>query len=458
MSDDVRFPAEQQARILIDAQLAAAGWLVQDGKELNLLAGDGTAVRQAAMAPGHGRTDYLLYVDEQVVGVIEANPVGTPLSGLEWKSAKCATGLRENRRKHAVLVDDRLPCVFESSGSETHFANGFDPYTRARKIFSSPKPSTLARVVREAEADPECPTWRAKVRALPPLDQAPLRPAHLQAVRRTEASLAKQRFDRSLIQMATGAGTTNTAVARAYRMLKNSGCSSILFLVDRNNLVDQTLAEFQNCTAPDHARRLSEVYAVDKLTGAGIPASPNVVISTIQRVFKVRNGNEVPGPDYPQLDGHVPDTTVTVTYVPGMPPETFDLVIVDDAHRTVYGVWRGVLEYFDTHVVGLTATPGKQKFTLFRQNLVSSDTYTESVSDGVNADFDIYRVKTDISKSAGLAWLPDESLEEPNDLPAPEFIAREIVEDLAAALEEFAAVASAHERLSESDRPELSEL
>lgn len=397
VDDAFRLPAEQRARVLIDAQLQAAGWLVQDGKALNLFAGPGIAVREVVMSQGHGRADYLLYVDRKVVGVIEAKPEGSTLSVVEWQSAMYATGLPEAHRKRAILVQDRLPFVFEASGSETHFTNGYDPDPRARRIFNFPKPATLARVLRDAEADPEHPTWRAKVQALPDLDEAPLRPAQIKAIRGTEQSLAQQRFDRSLIQMATGAGKTYTAVTLAYRLLKYGGFSKILFLVDRNNLADQTLAEFQNYTTPDDGRRFSEVYNVDKLTGAGMLASSNMVISTIQRVFKVLNGNDVPGTDDPQLDDWTPDSAVTVAYSPGMPPETFDLVIVDEAHRSIYGVWRGVLEYFDAHVVGLTATPGKQTFAFFRQNLVSSYTYQESVADQVNVDFDIYRIKTKVT-------------------------------------------------------------
>ena len=396
-----RLPAEARARSLIDAQLQAAGWVVQDGKALNLFAGSGVAVREVVMAPGHGRVDYLLYVDRQVVGVIEAKPVGTPLSGVEWQSAMYATGLPESHRRRAVVVDERLPFVFEASGSETHFTNGYDQDPRARQIFNVPRPSTLARMIRDADADPERPTWRAKVRALPPLDEAPLRPAQVTAIHGTERSLAQQRFDRSLIQMATGAGKTFTAVTLAYRLLTFGGFSKILFLVDRNNLADQTLAEFQNYTTPVDGRRFSEVYTVDKLTGAGMLASSNVVISTIQRVHSVLRGRDVPGTDDPQLDDYVPDAPVSVSYSPGMPPETFDLVIVDEAHRSIYGVWRGVLEYFDAHVVGLTATPGKQTFAFFRQNLVSSYTYQESVADRVNVDFDIYRIRTRRTEEGG---------------------------------------------------------
>ncbi|QOR69386.1 DEAD/DEAH box helicase family protein [Ruania alkalisoli] len=400
-SNDKQLPAEAWARVKIDAQLTAAGWAVQDGKALNLFAGEGVAVREQVMAPDHGRVDYLLYVDRRVVGVIEAKPEGTTLSGVEWQSAMYATGLPEGHRKRAREIDGRLPFVFEASGSETHFTNGFDPDPRARAVFHFPKPSALARALREADANPAAPTWRGKVRALPELDVERLRPAQIKAISGTEQSLVEQRFDRSLIQMATGAGKTFTAVTLAYRLLKYGGFSKILFLVDRNNLADQTLAEFQNYTTPDDGRRFSEIYNVDKLTGAGMLGSSNVVISTIQRVFKVLNGNEVLGSDDPQLDDWKPDSPVQATYSSGMPPETFDLVIVDEAHRSIYGVWRSVVEYFDAHVVGLTATPGRQTFAFFRQNLVSSYTYQESVADQVNVDFDIYRIRTKVTEEGG---------------------------------------------------------
>ena len=389
--------AEQRARVLIDAQLAAAGWSVQDKKNLNLFASEGVACREAIMAPGYGRADYLLYVDQRAVGVIEAKPIGTPLSGVEWQSAKYADGLPAEVRLKAQTVQGKLPFVFEASGSETHFTNGFDPDPRARRIFQFPQPATLARQLRDAEADPERPTWRTKVRQLPPLETATLRPAQITAVEGIEESLAQQRFDRSLVQMATGAGKTHTAVTESYRLLKFGGFNRILFLVDRNNLGDQTIGEFQNYRTPGDGRRFTEIYNVDKLTRAGMLTSSNVVVSTIQRLFKALLNEEVTEQDDPDLDNYVPDAPVTVSYNPQLPPETFDLVIVDEAHRSIYGVWRGVLDYFDAHIIGLTATPGKQTFAFFRQNLVSEYTYPESVADLVNVDFDLYRIRTEIS-------------------------------------------------------------
>jgi type I restriction enzyme R subunit len=378
--------------------LTDAGWHVQDRRALNLFAGQGVAVREVVMAEGHGRADYLLYVDQKAVGVVEAKPQGTTLSGVEWQSAMYAEGLPPDVRLKAFTVDGRLPFVFEASGSETHFTNGFDPDPRARRVFNFPKPATLARVLRDAEAHPARPTWRAWVRHLPDLDEAPLRPAQITAIEGIERSLREQRFDRSLVQMATGAGKTYTAVTLAYRLLKHGGFTRILFLVDRNNLADQTLAEFQNYRTPDDGRRFTEIYNADKLTSAGMLGSSHLVISTIQRVYKALQGEQVLATDDPGLDDFVPDAPVSVTYNTDLPPEAFDLVIVDEAHRSIYGVWRGVLEYFDAHIVGLTATPGKQTFGFFRQNLVSEYTYPQSVADGVNVDFDLYRIRTEISE------------------------------------------------------------
>jgi type I restriction enzyme R subunit len=389
--------AEARARVLIDQQLTQAGWHVQDKKDLNLFAGQGVAVREVVMKPGHGRVDYLLYVDKAVVGVIEAKPMGTPLSGIEWQSAMYAEGLPSDVRIAARTQGGRLPFVFEASGVETHFTNGFDPEPRARLIFNFARPETLARFLRDSEATPEHLTWRAKVRHLPALVTDPLRPAQIKAINGIENSLAAQQCDRSLVQMATGAGKTYTAVTESYRLLKHGGFNRILFLVDRNNLADQTVAEFQNYRTPDDGRRFTELYNVAKLSRAGLLGSTKVTISTIQRVYKFLNDGEVTEADDPHLDDFTPDTPITVSYSAALPPDTFDLVVVDEAHRSIYGVWRGVLEYFDAHVVGLTATPGKQTFGFFRQNLVSEYTYPESVADCVNVDFDIYRIRTKIS-------------------------------------------------------------
>ena len=389
---------EEQARVLIDEQLTQAGWHVCDRQDIDLVNQYGNAVREVVMDAGHGRADYLLYVDKRVVGVIEAKPIGTTLSGVQWQSAMYAAGLPEAYRETAVLKDDRLPFIFEASGTETHYTNGFDPNPRSRKIFNFPQPETLARITRDAEANPATPTWRARVHNLPPYDDYDLRPASKIAVGAIEASLAAQQHSRSLVQMATGAGKTRMAVTESYRLIRHGGFNRVLFLVDRNNLGDQTLREFRDYTTPDDGRKFTDLYNVDKLTSAGMVASSKVVISTIQRVFSALRGIETPEDDDPEIDDFTPPEPVTAEYSVLLPPESFDLVIVDECHRSIYGVWRSVLEYFDAHILGLTATPTKQTYGFFQQNLVSEYTYPQSVADGVNVDFEVYRIKTAISE------------------------------------------------------------
>lgn len=397
MTDDERLQAEQRARRLIDEQLTRAGWVVQDLKDQALGAAVGVAVREVTMKSGHGRADYLLYLNKGVVGVVEAKPMGKTLSGVEWQSSMYAQGLTDAQKLRATMVDGKLPFVFEASGSETHFTNGYDPHPRARAVFNFPKPETLLAIIADARTNPDAPTWRGALQTMPELDERTLRPAQITAITGIERSLREQRFDRSLVQMATGAGKTYTAVTASYRLLRFGGFKRVLFLVDRNNLADQTAAEFANFRTPDDGRRFTELYPVDKLKSDAPADSASVVISTIQRVFKTLRGENVPAGDDAMLDSQIPDKPVTVTYNAALPPETFDLIIVDEAHRSIYGQWRAVLEYFDAHVIGLTATPGKQTFAFFRQNLVSEYTYEESVSDGVNVDFEIFRIETEVT-------------------------------------------------------------
>jgi type I restriction enzyme R subunit len=388
---------EEQARVLIDEQLKASGWAVQDRADIDLVSHVGVAVREVIMEKWAGRADYVLYVNRKMVGVIEAKPQGTTLMAVQWQSHRYSKGLTDAQSKSAVLVDGELPFIYEASGSETNFTNVYDPEPRARRIFNFQKPETLARIIRESESHAKA-TWRGRVQNLPDTEGYDLRPASRRAVIAIEQSLKDNQHSRSLVQMATGAGKTRMAVTESYRLLKHGGFTRVLFLVDRNNLGDQTLREFRDFTTPDDGRKFTDLYNVDKLTGSGMVGSSAVVISTIQRVFSVLKGKNVSEDDDPNIDGYVPDAPVEVQYNPELPPESFDLVIVDECHRSIYGLWRGVIEYFDAHVVGLTATPTKQTLGFFQQNLVSEYTFPQSVADKVNVDFEVYRIKTKISE------------------------------------------------------------
>ncbi|WP_406312698.1 DEAD/DEAH box helicase family protein [Streptosporangium sp. NBC_01639] len=388
---------EAQARREIDRMLREAGWVVQDLAQLNPLAGTGVAVREFAFA--HGRSDYALYVDGMLVGVIEAKREGTSLTGVEWQSAGYAAALPKAYALATWRRDIPLPFRYESTGVETRFTNGLDPDPRSRGVFSFHRPETVAAWMTEADDRPAAPTLRTRVRQMPALVETGLRPAQIDAVKGVESSLCRN-LPRALVQMATGAGKTFAAVTQTYRLIKHAGAKRVLFLVDRNNLGDQATAEFRNYITPDDGRKLSELYNIQRLAGGTVLESTNVVITTIQRLSLALRGEQLPPDDDDQgVDDYVPDRPVDAQYNPQLPPETFDLIIVDECHRSIYGKWRAVLDYFDAPILGLTATPTAQTLGFFDQNVASAYTYEQAVADGVNVDYDVYRIRTKISES-----------------------------------------------------------
>ena len=269
---------EQKARHEIDADLAAAGWIVQDKEELDLTAGRGIAVREFALKSGYGVADYLLYVDRNAAGAIEAKAEGT-LTGVEAQSARYAAGLPENLPAHRRP----LPFLFETNGSVTFFTNGLDPVPRSRRVFNFPRPETF----REWLAQPE--QLRARLKEFPPLDESRLWTVQTRAIGNLEQSFA-QADPRALIQMATGSGKTFTAVNVAYRLLKFANAKRILFLVDRDNLGRQTEDEFANFEPADDPRKFPTLYTVQRLKTNSINPASKVVITTIQRLYSMLKG------------------------------------------------------------------------------------------------------------------------------------------------------------------------
>jgi type I restriction enzyme R subunit len=405
---------EGRARVEIDTQLAAAGWVVQNYRAMNLaaVAPDGKvagiAVREFPLATGHGVADYLLFVDHKAVGVLEAKKVGTSLIGVETQSGKYVNGLPE-RLTSPVRP---LPFAYESTGAETRFTNRLDPVPRSREVHWFHRPETLLGWLLRATAVPPTQLFRGGVRAMPPLDRTGLRPAQYDAILALEDSLAHDRT-RALIQMATGAGKTYTAASQTYRLLKYAKAGRVCFLVDRGNLGRQALREFQTLVTPDTGRKFTELYNVQLLGTNRIDPAANVVISTIQRLYSILRGD-------PELSLELDEKSLeelkldellpAVEYNSAVPVEAFDLLIVDECHRSIYGSWRQVLEYFDAHLVGLTATPSKQTLGFFAQNLVFSYTHEQAVADRVNVDFDVYRIRTKIGDQGSVIEADGETL------------------------------------------------
>lgn len=392
---------EGVARLEIDRRLAFAGWLVQDKNRLALglkapgEAVAGVAVREVDMKPGHGTVDYLLFVDGVAVGVLEAKKAGTNLVGVETQSGKYADGLPD-------WLDTPvrpLPFAYESTGIQTRFTNRLDPVARSREVHWFHRPEHLKAMLTAAQADRVAGTFRGGLRNMPPLERTGLRPAQFDAIGKIEESLARDR-PRALVQMATGAGKTFTAASESYRLLKGARARRVCFLVDRGNLGRQTLREFQTYVTPDTGRRFTELYNVQLLSSNNIDPAAHVVITTIQRLYSILRGDPDLDPelDETSLEDVKVDNLPEVEYQPTLPIEAFDLIFVDECHRSIYGLWSQVLDYFDAHLVGLTATPSKQTLGYFGQNLVFSYNHEQAVADNVNVDFDIYRIRTRVGE------------------------------------------------------------
>jgi type I restriction enzyme R subunit len=389
---------EDRARANIDRLLTAAGWLLQNRDSINIEAGRGIAIREFQLAPEHGFADYLLYVDGYAAGVVEAKKAGVPLIGVEIQTARYSVGLPPN------LPAPRrpLPFCYESTGVETRFTNLLEPDARSRPVFGFHRPETLAAWL---EADLKSPGsgLRNRLRLMPPVPREGLWDHQYRVIANLDQSLARN-DPRALIHMTMGSGKTFTACNFIYRLIAYAGARRVLFLVDRRTLGRQALNEFQQFTIPGDGRKFTEIYNVQLLSSNTIDPVCRVAISTIQRLYSILKGD----PDYDSGNEETSAATLAtlnqvpdpIEYNPAVPIETFDFVVTDECHRSIYNLWRQVLEYFDSFLIGLTATPSKNTLGFFNQNVMPPYTYADAVADGVNVDFDIYKIDTRIT-SAG---------------------------------------------------------
>ena len=371
---------------------------MQDKKDFDLNAGFGVAVRE--YSTDVGPVDYLLFADEVPVGVVEAKR--------EEEAERFSTHEKQAEEyagahlKH--LNNKPLPFIYLSTGTITLFTDGRDPKPRMREVFSFHRPETLSSWFGAEKS------LRSSLRDLGELPAEGLRGCQISAIRNLEKSLAAAK-PRALIQMATGAGKTFTAITSVYRLLKYSQARRVLFLVDTRNLGEQAEQEFMAYKPNDDTRMFPSLYGIHRLRSRFIPGDSQVYISTIQRLYAVLKGEE--------LDEGAEETNPheagggfawkakvppAVEYTNSLPPEFFDLIVIDECHRSIYNLWQQVLDYFDAFQVGLTATPDKRAYAYFNRNLVSEYTHEMAVADGVNVGHDVFIIETTVSKKGGQVW------------------------------------------------------
>jgi type I restriction enzyme, R subunit len=387
---------EQIARDKIDQMLENSGWLVQSKDHVNLSAGIGVALRETNTESGSA--DYILFVNSKAVGVIEAKAedLGYKLLQVEEQSSRYS---KDAIKIGKFILESEKPFVYESTGTVTRFTDYRDPKPRGRNVFSFHKPETISQWINKGQS------LRERLLSMPILDSTGLRPAQIVAINNLEDSFKKNR-PKALIQMATGSGKTFTAATFVYRLLKHVDAKRILFVVDTKNLGEQAEQEFQSFQPNDDNRKFTELYNVQRLSSSYIASDSQVCISTIQRLYSILKGeeleenaeNENPEESSWMQQQKSKKKAVPVDYTPKVPIEQFDFIVIDECHRSIYNLWKQVLDYFDAFLIGLTATPDKRTFGFFNENVVSQYTYEESVIDGVNVPYDVYTIETEISQ------------------------------------------------------------
>jgi type I restriction enzyme R subunit len=389
---------EQIARDNIDEQLIACGWVIQSIKQVNLNAGMGVAVKE--YLTDVGPADYVLFVEGKPCGVIEAKreEEGHRMSVHEDQSE----GYANAKLKH--LKNEPLPFVYTSTGEVTKFTDFTDPKPRAREVFSFHKPETLLMWCRDKSRP--VPTLRGRLLDLPTLPTDGLRECQINAITKLETSFKENR-PRALIQMATGSGKTFTAITAIYRLLKYAKAKRVLFLVDTKNLGEQAEQEFMSFVPNDDNRKFTELYSVQRLKSSYIASDSQVCISTIQRLYSVLKGTELEESaeeENPNERSWQPKEIPPIEYDPKMPIEFFDFIVIDECHRSIYNLWKQVLEYYDAFEVGLTATPDKRTIGYFDQNLVSEYSHEMAVADGVNVGYEVFIIDTKITQQGATLW------------------------------------------------------
>ncbi|MBL7951775.1 MAG: DEAD/DEAH box helicase family protein [Flavobacteriales bacterium] len=382
---------EQQAREHIDQMLVASGWAVQDKKAYNPSVSLGVAVRE--YDTDTGPADYILFVDRVPVGVVEAKPAheGERITVHEDQTEGYAKA-----KLRWTMGQSALAFCYVSTGEKTMHWDQRDPKPRAREVFTFHKPETLQELLKTEPL-------RSRLTQFELLNPEHLRDCQVNAITNLEKSFSLNK-PRALVQMATGSGKTFTAITSIYRLLKPPvRMRRILFLVDTKNLGEQAEQEFQSYTPNDDRRKFTELYTVQRLSSSFIDAGAQVCISTIQRMYSILQGEpldasaeEQTGADVERVLGK--KAPPPLRYNAQYPPEFFDLIIIDECHRSIYNLWRQVLEYFDAYLVGLTATPDSRTYAFFNENVVSEYTHEQAVADGVNVGYDEYLIETRITQ------------------------------------------------------------
>ena len=381
---------EEKARQKIDQWFTEAGWKVINREDYEPTC-TAVAIREGLLK-GNLEADYFLFINGKAVGVLEAKR--EDIDALSDKVCEQAVLYAKSVPHIYQAYQKPLPFIFTSNGKELYFCDFRKQEQNFKQIIAIPTPYELVKQLGISDY----------FAGLPTLQKKGLRDCQYEAVIELENSFRAGQ-NRALMLLATGAGKTYTACLAAYRLLSYTPMRRILFLVDRNNLGKQAEGEFGTFRLTENGEAFNTIFTVNRLRSSSIPSDSNVIISTIQRLFSFLKGDTIEDND--EDDVNEPTEEINLPPNPNLPHDYFDLIIIDECHRSIYGNWRKVLEYFDTaRLIGLTATPVPETMAFFNNNRIVNYTLEKSIVDGV-----VYRIKTQVTENGG-AILEGEKVKE----------------------------------------------
>lgn len=395
---------EEKARVKIDKQLNNAGWDIVDRKDY--LPNYAMAVKEALMQGGK-ESDYLLFVDNKAIGVVEAKKESDSLGPKVASQAEHYAKTPQNW--YGLWFQGLIPLVYLANGNKIYFKNMLTDsdgdYVELGEMHS---PKKMLQLIGK----------KSEYGALPRIEKRGLRDCQYDAEVNLEKSL-KQGKKKALAVLATGSGKTYLACLASYRLLNYTSTKRVLFLVDRNNLARQTETEFSLFDRTENQQPMSSLYQINRLKNKD-DIGGDIVISTIQKLFAVLTGQTITDDDEDKEDEKFfsfkdTDSNQTVVSLGNdlkLPPDYFQFIIIDECHRSIYGKWQSVLNYFKgATILGLTATPTPEAYAFFNDNIIEKYTYDDSVVDGVNVPARVYRIKSNITEHGGTINTGDEVVE-----------------------------------------------
>lgn len=397
---------EEKARIKIDKQLNNAGWDIVSRQDY--VPNCAMAIKEALMQGGN-ESDYLLFIDNKAIAVVEAKREENELRDeVELQAENYAV---TPEKWYGTWFDNLIPLVYLANGKKILFKNLLtDPdgdYIELKEMHS---PKRMLQLINKT----------SEYGALPRIERKGLRDCQYNAECKFEKSI-KQREKKALAILATGSGKTYLACLAAYRLLSYTPTRRVLFLADRNNLARQAETEFKLFNRTEKKQPLNDLYTINRLTKPD-KINGDIIISTIQKLFAVLTGQSTDETNedeedennlnFDETDEQKAESEIDLGKDIKLPSDYFQFIIVDECHRSIYGKWQSVLKYFkDAKILGLTATPTPEAYAFFNDNIIEKYTYDDSVVDGVNVPTRVYRIKTEQTEHGGAIKSGDKFVE-----------------------------------------------